>query len=279
MTGTESCSSSLEDGTRTYRAIVSYDGTNYHGWQVQPRDWSVQADIEQAIRTVTGEPLSILGAGRTDAGVHALGQVVSFRLATRIPTERLGDVINARLKGAAMLHRLEEAPDDFHARYDATWRQYRYLIARERSAVIHRFAHVPGDWPDLTLMNQAVESLVGEHSFRALSSAPKEPYNCNVHFARWELWEHGYAFHVRANRFLYRMVRFLVGNCLEIGRGRKAPDHIATLLDSEERRRSAPPAPPQGLFMAAVGYDPAWPEENLPIVPGYGAPRESGVSS
>jgi len=263
--------SDLEEA-KTYRAVVSYDGTNYHGWQVQPKDWSVQADIEQAIRVVTGETVSILGAGRTDAGVHALGQVVSFRLRTRIPTERLGDVINARLQGAALLHRLDEAPSDFHARYDACWREYRYLIAKERSAVLHRFAHVPHQWPNLELMQRSVKILVGQHDFRAVSRAREEPYECDVHFARWEPWEHGYAFHVRANRFLYRMVRFLVGNCLEIGGGGKPVGHFSELLKSGERRRSAPPAPPQGLFMVAVGYDPAWPEIDLPIVPGYGAP-------
>ncbi|MCB9462833.1 MAG: tRNA pseudouridine(38-40) synthase TruA [Candidatus Eisenbacteria bacterium] len=261
-----------------YRALVSYDGSRFHGWQIQPNVRTVQGEIQRVLRELTGNPVKSAGAGRTDTGVHALGQSVTFEVETPIPVERLEGILNSRLSSDVRLHRLEVAPPEFHARFSACSREYWYFLGRDRSPFVLRYAHVPNEWPDLDRMNTALPPLLGEHDFRALSAEPAEPYGCCLQLAEWVPSRLGCVFRVRSDRFLYRMVRFLVGASLAVGTGKRPVEWMGELLESKDRRQAAPPAPPQGLFFAAVGYEPAWPEEPLPLVRAFDAPESRFLS-
>lgn len=234
---------------------------------------TVQGEIHRVLRELTGQSVKSSGAGRTDTGVHALGQIVTFEVETPIPTERLEGILNARLPGDVRIHRLELAPPEFHARFSARSREYWYFLAEERSPFLMRYAHVPPNWPDLDAMNAALPPLLGEHDFRALSAEAGEPYGCCLLHAEWRPSRNGAVFVVKADRFLYRMVRFLVGASLAVGTGRRPVSWMGELLHSLDRRGAAAPVPPQGLFFAVVGYEPGWPEGPLPLVRGFDAPR------
>lgn len=245
-----------------YRLLVAYDGGPFHGWQFQPELPTVQGELERALEAITGRRVRIQGAGRTDAGVHALGQVASFRVATRIPAGRLAPALNAHLPGTIRVLASAAAPDRFSARFSAHWRAYRYVVARRETPFTRGRATVPrGPWPALAPMQEALPPILGEHDFRACTTQPDGPFGSLVHEASWSAWEEGYVFSIRANRFLYQMVRILVGTCLEIGAGRRTPESLGAVLAGGDRRAAGVLAPPSGLYLAAVGYDPPWPED------------------
>jgi len=253
---------------RGLRLLLSYDGGRYHGWQWQVGVGTVQGELEHAIRGVTGQEIRVNGAGRTDTGVHALGQVASFRVATHVPTARLRAALNAHLPRDVRVLRVAEAPDSFHARFSAVWRRYRYLLAREELPFLQGRAWIPKGWPELEPMQAALPCLLGEHEFRGFTTQPDAPFGCFVHEARWERWEGGFAFVIRSNRFLYQMVRILVGTCVEIGRGKRPVEGLATALAAGDRRAAGMLAPSCGLYLTDVGYDPPWPEDPPATVTG-----------
>lgn len=252
---------------RAYRLLVAYDGGRLHGWQLQPGLATVQGELETALHAVTGLAVRVAGAGRTDAGVHALGQVASFRCATHVPTERLRPALNAHLPPDVRVLRAEEAPLEFHARFSASWRRYRYLLAREQSPFLRGRAWVPRGWPELEPMREAVRTLPGERDFRGFTTQPDGPFGCRVHEVDWTRWDEGCAFVIRSNRFLYQMVRILVGTCVEIGRGRREPDALRRVLEGGDRRAAGPLAPAAGLYLVDVGYEPPWPADHTPVAP------------
>jgi tRNA pseudouridine38-40 synthase len=252
---------------RNYRLLVSYEGSAYHGWQFQPGLSTVQGEIERALFAITGQAVRVAGAGRTDAGVHAIGQVATFRLATRVPEERLRPALNKHLPRSIHIRAAGEAPARFAARFSATWRRYRYLLAREPSPFLRGRAWVPRSWPDAALMSAAVTVLPGEHECGAFTTQREGPYGCLVHEARWEEWDGGLAFVIRSNRFLYQMVRVILGTCVEIGRGRMAPGAMEAILASGDRRQAGPLAPAAGLYFLDVGYEPPWPGGDDPSEP------------
>jgi tRNA pseudouridine38-40 synthase len=262
---------------RNYRLLVSYEGSAYHGWQFQPGLPTVQGAIERALLAITGQAVRVHGAGRTDAGVHALGQVATFRVATRVPEERLRPALNAHLPRDIRIRAGCRAPDGFEARFSATWRRYRYLLAREESPFLRGRAWVPRSWPDVERMNAAVPALAGEHEFAAFTTQPEGPYGCFVHEAHWEEWDGGLAFIIRSNRFVYQMVRIIVGTCLEIGRGRMDPEAMAATLASGDRGRAGPLAPACGLYFVEVGYDPPWPGAVDPGARADRSPRDPAI--
>ncbi|MEZ4653949.1 MAG: tRNA pseudouridine(38-40) synthase TruA [Candidatus Eisenbacteria bacterium] len=244
-------------GTRTLRVLVAYDGSGYHGWQVQPGLPTVQGEIESALSRITGQRTRVHGAGRTDTGVHALGQVASFTLTTRIPDDRLASALNAHLPPEIRVGAVEPSPTR-STRASAHWRCYGYLLVREPSPFLSRYAFRSRPWPDPDPMNAACAELTGERDFRAFTSQPEGPFGCFLFGARWRAWSDGLVFEVRANRFLHRMVRFLVGTCLEIGRGNRPVEEMANLLESGDRRRTPAPAPSTGLYLLEVGYEEPW---------------------
>jgi tRNA pseudouridine38-40 synthase len=246
---------------RTLQLVVQYDGGAFSGWQRQPAQRTVQGVLEEGLQRLMQVHVPAVGAGRTDAGVHALGQAVSVVIPDRWDPATLQRALNAvlphdvRCAGAHAMHA------DFHARYSATERQYRYLIGIDQDAFgPFRYNR---EWalarvPDLPLLRAEALSVLGEHAFRAFAvkgTAPADDdHRCDVRRCRWVERTGGFALEIAANRFLHHMVRFLVGTMVEVGLRRRAPGSVAALLTAEENRDVAPPAPACGLYLEHVTY-------------------------
>lgn len=244
---------------KRYRALVSYDGGSYFGWQLQPDHATVQGELERALKKIVERNVRVHGAGRTDSGVHALGQVASFNVATRIPLGSFRSALNWHLSPDVRVHVLDEAPAEFHPRFDAQWREYAYVLVTEGSPFTRRYAHVLRAPVDVARMNEACLPLLGEHDFRAFTTQPEGPYGCHMLAASWRETPTGVVFEVRASRFLYRMVRLLVTACLDVGRGKLPVEGLQERLASGSHRPGPGPAPGHGLYLISVGYDPEWP--------------------
>lgn len=260
---------------RSLKIVLAYDGTDLVGWQRQPAGISVQALVEQALTAVEGRAVAVVGAGRTDAGVHALGQVASCRLEHPIPAAELARALNARLPEDVRVLRVEEAPDLFHARYGACAKTYRYLVLNDSlvSPFERRYVwHVPRPL-DVEAMVQAAGSLEGRHDFAALQGAGSAATTTvrTIEYARVRplaMMEVAggltlsarppggrlVAFDVRGDGFLRHMVRNAVGTLVDIGLGRRPASSMGELLASGDRTKAGPTAPASGLFLVRVDY-------------------------
>jgi tRNA pseudouridine38-40 synthase len=240
--------------------VVEYDGTGYSGWQRQPGTPTVQAALEDALAALVGAPSRIVGAGRTDAGVHALGQVAHTTVTSRLNAAQIRSGLNALLPPDVVVRDAFEAADDFHARRDARLRVYRYaVLARPRpSALLRRYAwHVP-DPLDVEAMRDAGAALVGRHDFAAfrVSGTPTASTVCWVKVLRVEPRRDLVVVTVAADRFLRQMVRRIVGSLVQVGRGAMPPESLAALAAGPASRPAGPPAPPRGLYLVRVIYPP-----------------------
>jgi len=265
--------------SRTYLALLHYDGGAFVGWQRQPDGRSVQAELEGVLERLCGRRIVAHGAGRTDAGVHALGLGVSFA----VPEKWLGDplrrALNALLPRDCWVERVTAVVPGFHARKSATGRRYRYVVGtddRAHSPFRRQFEWALGRPLDRQVLDLAARQLPGRHRFEAFAvrrgesdgerPAPAEvggrvplgPYECTVRQAQWEPRSggKGVTFHISADRFLHHMVRFLVGTMVDIGLGRRPLDDMAILLAASDNQATSPPAPPQGLYFMAAEYPP-----------------------
>lgn len=247
----------------TYRLLVEYDGTDFHGWQTQPNGRTVQGEIERALGLITREEVRTAGAGRTDAGVHAKGQVVTFRLECAVDRDRLRAGIEGICGDELRVRRCDDAPERFHARHDARWRAYSYRLLEERSARWRRLAWFPRAMPSLAILRRTSGPVLGEHDFSSFANLTRDQGSpiCTVLDLDWNCWTEGLVLRIRADHFLYKMVRNLVGTLvresLPDGGGAAA---IEEILAGRNRRLAAPPAPASGLCFDAVGYDPPWPD-------------------
>ncbi len=242
----------------TNRLLIEYDGTDFVGWQVQPTGTTVQGVLEAALATVLRDPVDLVGSGRTDAGVHARGQVAHFWTETEPDLHRLHASLNGLLPSSVSVLDLEAAPDGFHARYDARRRRYVYTVSTAPRALDRHTRVQLRSVPDLEAMNEAARGLIGRHEFSSFCRTKSETTNrvCTVQLARWYEQERpgDLAFEVEADRFLHGMVRAFVGTLLEIGRGRRTPDSIPDVLAAHDRRAAGPAAPAHGLVLDRVDY-------------------------
>jgi tRNA pseudouridine38-40 synthase len=244
-----------------YKAIVEYDGTEYIGFQRQApgRGPTIQGELETALGALNrGAPVSVSAAGRTDTGVHASGQVIAFNLDWRHGPDVLARAVNAHLPAAIAVRSVEVCGADFHPRFSATGRRYRYIIyqAPERAPLLDRFAWRV--WPPLdeAALLEASRSLLGRKDFGAFGSAPDEGGQTvrEVREARWEASAGRLEFYIAADAFLYRMVRSLVGVLKRVGAGELSPAEFAAIVASADRSQGAVIAPPQGLCLIDVFY-------------------------
>jgi tRNA pseudouridine38-40 synthase len=249
--------------TRPFLAVIHYDGGAFAGWQRQPTERTVQAEFEAVLSRLTGRRTTATGAGRTDTGVHALGQGVGFHAEARWSAEpnRLLRALNALLPSDVWVERVYAMRAGFNARRSAVARRYRYVIGTDaagRSPFRRPYEWALGRPLDADRLRTAATALVGIHDFRGLAAAgpPRPDYRCRVALAGWasRAEQVGMTFTIEADRFLHRMVRFLVGTMVDIGLGRRPPSDIEELLGSTENRRASPPAPPQGLYLESVRY-------------------------
>jgi tRNA pseudouridine38-40 synthase len=243
---------------RTLKLIVQYDGTDYVGWQRQPNGVSIQELIERAIEPIEGRPVAVIGAGRTDAGVHALGQVASVQLESAIEAATLLRALNATLPEDVRVASVEEAAGDFNARFSATGKVYAYRIwtgAFLPPFERRYFWHVPTPL-DVDTMREASRALQGTHDFSAFRAAGSEAATSErtVRELRIDVEEARLIVTVAGDGFLRYMVRAIVGTLVEVGQGRRPVDGVAAALASRDRSRAGPTAPAKGLVLLRVEY-------------------------
>jgi tRNA pseudouridine38-40 synthase len=254
-------------GERAIKLIVSYDGTDFGGWQRQKNARSIQEELEEALEKMHGHPVPVTGAGRTDAGVHALGQVAGFFTDIRsIQAGKFVLALNKLLPGDIRVLGAEDAPEDFHARFDASLRRYRYFTAfgTARPASDRRFEWHRIARPSLRSLNAMAAVIVGEHDFSAFASAKDISRSRSRFVYESSFWAEGerIVYQVAANAFLWRMVRSLVGtmyfleNEIKVqGLGaEEARNRMRDILESRDRKMAGPTAPPYGLYLWNVEY-------------------------
>jgi tRNA pseudouridine38-40 synthase len=243
---------------RNLKLTVEYDGTDFHGFQRQRGLRTVQGELERCFSRLLREPIKVIGAGRTDAGVHATGQVVGFRSSRPIPAGRLGEVLNSSLPADVKVQRCQEAPPGFHARRDASSRTYQYRVIERPapSPILGRYALVVGERVHVGLMRQAAQGLVGRHDFRAFQGGGGEAKRTERTLKRLSCRRTGCVITVtaQADSFLYQMVRIMVGALLAVGRGEMEPGAVLRALAARERRLLPAPAPACGLCLVKVSY-------------------------
>ncbi|MDP3448806.1 MAG: tRNA pseudouridine(38-40) synthase TruA [Eubacteriales bacterium] len=245
--------------SRRIRLVIAYDGTSYVGWQLQDNGVSVQQRLNEAALFITGEQIQLHGSGRTDSGVHARAQVAHFDTNARMPAEKFAIALNMRLPRDIRVLHSEEVPKEFHARFFAKNKTYRYTVQTGLHAdVFGRFTALHVHTPlDYDRMQRAAAYALGEHDFKAFMSADCKITNTIRTIAKSEWTQNGNYLHyeVSANGFLYNMVRILVGTLLEIGGGKLPEDAIARALTSGLRADAGATAPPHGLCLQRVQYD------------------------
>jgi len=243
---------------RNLKLVVEYDGTDFHGFQRQRQLRTVQGVLEERFSALLGEKIKITGAGRTDAGVHASGQVVNFRTTRPIEMKQIVKALNAALPRDIKVQRCEEVKETFHARRSASSRTYRYtLIERPApSPLLGRFALIVPERLNLTAMQRAVEPLIGRHNFRAFQASGSETMTTERTLMRLDCQREGTRIEItaEADSFLYQMVRIIVGAMLQVGRRQMPPSAPADALRNGERLPRCTPAPACGLSLVEVSY-------------------------
>ncbi|HET6281049.1 MAG TPA: tRNA pseudouridine(38-40) synthase TruA [Polyangia bacterium] len=244
--------------SRNLRILVEYDGTDFSGWQRQPQMRTVQASLEKAIAQMTGETVLVRGAGRTDAGVHAAGQVANFTLTAAIPEAGLLRGLNSILPKDIAILEVAAVAETFDARFSARGKVYRYLIWNHlvRSPLYARRSWHCRSTLDLEIMRQAAAQLGGEHDFRAFRASDCERRSTVRHVRRFDIDRQGalLSLEIEATAFLKNMVRILVGTLVDMGRGRIAEDIVTTMLRTGDRAIGGVTAPAQGLTLVRVLY-------------------------
>lgn len=240
---------------QNYRLDIEYDGTDFKGWQVQPGQRTVQGELKSAAQRILQEDIAVVGAGRTDAGVHAWAQVASFASDSARKPDELLRALNGVLPADVRVLRLAQVPEDFSARHSAISRSYRYQMLRRRSAIWRRFYFELPQPVNVAAMADAAELFLGDQDFSAFTAADAgEGCRCVVVRSQVTANDNEVFFDVTADRFLHNMVRRLAGALVEVGRRRLPPDTVREILRNKDRSRGGPCLPPHGLFLVAVRY-------------------------
>ncbi len=244
---------------QNFKIIIEYDGSAYHGWQRQATDRTIQGEIENALMTMTGNRVTVIGSGRTDAGVHAYGQVANFRCNTSLGAEVFQNGLNGLLPEDIVIRSCEAAPEKFHARYDVTSKTYHYRILNRRlpDAIFRQYAWHIRKKLDLNAMQSALHYIVGYHDFKAFegSGSPRSSTVRCVMNADVVETDDGYpVFKIEGDGFLKFMVRNIVGTLVEAGLGKITPSDFKRILASRDRNLAGITAPAHGLFLMEVKY-------------------------
>jgi tRNA pseudouridine38-40 synthase len=249
---------------RTVQLVLEYDGSRFAGWQRQPAHPTVQGELERVVARLVGQHVQVIGAGRTDAGVHARGQAAHLRVPDTWTAARLRRAMNALLPGDVWVARAYDVLDEFHARYSALSRSYVYRVGTDDEAdspFRRRYEwHAPRPIADRGVLDRMAASLLGAHRFHGFAvrgtAKPTDEHWCTITGAQWRPFDGGVEFAISANRFLHHMVRFLVGTMMEVAMGRRSEASFAELLQAQDNSEVSPPAPAHGLFLESVTYPP-----------------------
>ena len=235
---------------RNIKLTIEYDGKDFNGWQKQPDKLNIQGNIEKAIETVTGEKVDLMASGRTDRGVHALGQVANFKTNSQLPIDKFPIAINSNLKKSIRIYSAEEVDEEFHSRLSCKKKTYRYIIYRNLET------HIPIKL-DIEKMKEAIEYFQGEHDFKAFKasgtsskSSIRTIYKAEVK----EMPDDRIWIELTGNGFLYNMVRIIAGTLVDVGLGKINPEDIIKIIKSKKRENAGKTLPPQGLYLVKVEY-------------------------
>ena len=234
---------------------ISYDGTNYHGWQVQPNADTVQNQINTALSTILNEKISVVGAGRTDTGVHAKQLIAHFDFNNSFDIKKTKYKLNSFLNNDISINNIFHVNDDAHARFSAISRTYQYKISKTKDPFSSQSYLLKRNL-DLESMNKACQFLIGENDYSAFAKLHSDNYtnNCNIFYANWTEDKKEILFTIKANRFLRNMVRSIVGTMIEIGDGKIKFDKIKDIILSKDRSNASYSAPAKGLSLINVEY-------------------------
>lgn len=244
---------------RNIKLTIEYDGKDFNGWQKQPDKLNIQGNIEKAIETVTGEKVDLMASGRTDRGVHALGQVANFKTNSQLPIDKFPIAINSNLKKSIRIYSAEEVDEEFHSRLSCKKKTYRYIINNSKyGTAIYRNleTHIPIKL-DIEKMKEAIEYFQGEHDFKAFKasgtsskSSIRTIYKAEVK----EMPDDRIWIELTGNGFLYNMVRIIAGTLVDVGLGKINPEDIIKIIKSKKRENAGKTLPPQGLYLVKVEY-------------------------
>lgn len=246
---------------------ISYDGTEFCGWQRQPKDRTVQGELEGSLSQLFGEPMQVSGTSRTDAGVHAHGQQANFLVETPIPLERMKMVINNRLPADIRIREAVEVPSDFHARFSCKGKKYIYKVMNTEEVDVfdRNYSYHVSHTLNTDQMTEAARWMEGRHdfkSFMAMGSNVPESTERTIYSLKLisDPSKHCMEIHVIGDGFLYNMVRIIAGTLIDVGTGRMKPDHVKAIIEAKDRSKAGHTAPPQGLYLSEIYFD----ERDLP---------------
>ena len=239
-----------------YKITIQYDGTRYHGWQIQKNHKTIQGEIEHGLKDFSSKKISVHGSGRTDSGVHALGQVAHFDLNKKIDPKIIVDALNAKIAKDINIINCEIVDEDFHARFSAKKRHYNYRLRTNSFILDHHFTHQSVSL-DINLLNEASRLVVGEHDFTSFSKNNPKINNrkCIVYDSIWKNTDYMLNYYISGNRFLHHMVRYLVGTMIEIGKNKFSLSKFENLLMSPNESVQIFKAPSNGLVLESVEYE------------------------
>lgn len=240
------------------RLTVAYDGTNYHGWQVQKNGITIESELNRCLRALLGEDIQVIGASRTDAGVHALGNVAVFDTCARIPAEKISYALNQRLPEDIRIQKSEAVGLDWHPRYVSSRKTYEYRIYRGKfpMPVKRLYSYFTYRKLDVNRMVEAAAYLEGEHDFKSFcqTGAQVESTVRTIYSAQVEEQGADLVIRICGNGFLYNMIRIIAGTLMDIGEGKRSPEDMETIIEAKDRAAAGPTAPPQGLTLIRYEY-------------------------
>lgn len=245
---------------RNIKLTIEYDGKDFNGWQKQPNKLNIQGTIEQAIKMITGEDVELNASGRTDAGVHAFGQVANFKTNSQIPIDKFAIAINSRLKKSIVIKKAEEVDERFHSRLNCKRKTYRYVINNsEFSSAIYRNleTHIPQKL-DVDKMKMAAKYFEGEHDFKAFKASGTSSKSSIRTIYKAEVFEmpnNRIYIELTGNGFLYNMVRIIAGTLVDVGIGKIKPEDIKKIIESKDRSLAGKTLQPNGLYLVSVKYE------------------------
>ena len=244
---------------RNIKLTIEYDGKDFNGWQKQPNKLNIQGEIERSIKDITGEDVDLIASGRTDAGVHALGQVANFKTDSNIPVEKIPIALNTKLKRSIRILAAEEVDERFHSRYNCKKKTYKYVInnSANGTAIYRNLEYNFSQELNVDKMNEAVKYFIGEHDFKGFKASGTSSKSSVRTIYEAKVYKNGDRVNIEltGNGFLYNMVRIISGTLIDVGIGKILPEEVPDIINSKERTKAGKTLPPNGLYLIKVEYE------------------------
>lgn len=244
---------------RNIKLTIEYDGKDFNGWQKQPNKLNIQGEIERSIKDITGEDVDLIASGRTDAGVHALGQVANFKTDSNIPVEKIPIALNTKLKRSIRILAAEEVDERFHSRYNCKKKTYKYVInnSANGTAIYRNLEYNFSQELNVDKMNEAVKYFIGEHDFKGFKASGTSSKSSVRTIYDAKVYKNGDRVNIEltGNGFLYNMVRIISGTLIDVGIGKILPEEVTDIINSKERTKAGKTLPPNGLYLIKVEYE------------------------